>query len=147
MLLLLLFNCGRQEEPALLISRLLLRKPAFVWTSTERNLITRVLTICQVKLMQSTALEQKRFDLQSLSPVLRKLWLLLVLAIITIGSCLISGMLWPGLLSSLSPTLYPAFPLFYKREKNAFNTSTRVRYGVYIVFTYVYKYEKPRTLA
>ena len=109
--------------------------------------LLELVSICHVKLMQSTAPEQNRFDLQSLSPALRKLWLLLVLVIITIGSCLISGMLSPGLLSSLSPTLYPAFPLFYKREKNAFNTSTRVRYGVYIVFTYVYKYEKPRTLA
>ena len=109
--------------------------------------LLELVSICHVKLMQSTALEQNRFDLQSLSPALRKLWLLLVLVIITIGSCLISGMLSPGLLSSLSPTLYPAFPLFYKREKNAFNTSTRVRYGVYIVFTYVYRYEKPRTLA
>ena len=109
--------------------------------------LLELVSICHVKLMQSTTLEQNRFDLQSLSPALRKLWLLLVLVIITIGSCLISGMLSPGLLSSLSPTLYPAFPLFYKREKNAFNTSTRLRYGVYIVFTYVYKYEKPRTLA
>ena len=39
------------------------------------NLNTRVLTICHVKLMQSTALEQKRFDLPSLSPALRNLWL------------------------------------------------------------------------
>ena len=57
-------------------------QPAFIWTSTKneqkahnaiwsctfgpsitRILITRVLTICHVKLMQSTALEQKRFDL------------------------------------------------------------------------------------
>ena len=109
--------------------------------------LLELVSICHVKLMQSTTLEQNRFDLQSLSPALRKLWLLLVLVIITIGSCLISGMLSPGLLSSLSPTLYPAFPLFYKREKNPFNTSTRLRYGVNIVFTYVYKYEKPRTLA
>ena len=39
----------------------------------------RVLTICHVKLTQSTALEQKRFDLRSLSPALRNLWLLLLL--------------------------------------------------------------------
>lgn len=30
----------------------------------------------------------------------------------TIGDCLISGMLFPGLLVNLSPTLYPALPLF-----------------------------------
>ena len=36
-------------------------------------LITRVLTICHVKLTQSTALKQKRFDLRSLSPALRNL--------------------------------------------------------------------------
>ena len=51
--------------------------------STPRNLIGRVLTICQVKLTQGTALEQnpgeqKRLDLRSLSPALRNLWLLLV---------------------------------------------------------------------
>ena len=42
------------------------------------NLIMRVLTICLVKLTQSTALEQMRFDLRSLSPALPNLWLLLV---------------------------------------------------------------------
>ena len=47
--------------------------------STTRNLITHVLTICHVKLMQSTALEQKRFDLLSLLPTLHNLWLLPVL--------------------------------------------------------------------
>ena len=46
---------------------------------TERTLITRVLTIGHVKLTQSTALEQKRFDLRWLSPALRNLWLLLSL--------------------------------------------------------------------
>ena len=43
-----------------------------------RNLIRHVLTICHLKLMQSTGLEQKRFDLWSLSPTLCNLWLLLV---------------------------------------------------------------------
>ena len=47
--------------------------------STPRALITRVLTICQVKLTQSTTLKQKRVDLRSLSPALPNLWLLLVL--------------------------------------------------------------------
>ena len=51
--------------------------------SIPRNLITCVLTICHAKLTRSTALEQKRFDLQSLSPALRYLWLLLVLVIIS----------------------------------------------------------------
>ena len=46
---------------------------------TPRNLITRVLTICYVKLTQSTVLEQKRLDLRSLSPALPNLWLLLVI--------------------------------------------------------------------
>ena len=36
-----------------------------------------VLTICHMKLVQSTALEQKRFYLRSLSLALRNLWLLL----------------------------------------------------------------------
>ena len=36
------------------------------------------MTICHVKRTQSTALEQKRFDLRSLSPALFNLWLLLV---------------------------------------------------------------------
>ena len=38
--------------------------------SITRNLITRVLTICHVKLTQSAVMEQKRFDLRSLSPAL-----------------------------------------------------------------------------
>ena len=46
---------------------------------TERNLITRALTICHQKLTQSIAMEQKCFDLRSLSPALSNLWLLLVL--------------------------------------------------------------------
>ena len=51
----------------------------FFVPSITRNLTMRVLTICYVKLMQSTALEQKCFDLQSLLPALRNgLWLLLV---------------------------------------------------------------------
>ena len=79
--------CGRQEKPAILIFRLLLRMhrtqvmPASVglplrmngmqrtlmWsrafgTSISRNLITRVLTIYHVKLTQSTAFAQKRFE-------------------------------------------------------------------------------------
>ena len=37
------------------------------------------LTICHVKLTQSRVLKQKRFDLQSLSPALRNLCLLLVM--------------------------------------------------------------------
>ena len=57
---------------------------------TERDLITRDWTFyhslsdhacfdhLHVKLAQSTALEQKRFDLRLLSPALRNLWLLLV---------------------------------------------------------------------
>ena len=52
----------------------------------ERNLITRVLTIFNVKLTQSTSLEQKRFDLRSLSAALRNLWLFLVFAIINTES-------------------------------------------------------------
>ena len=46
--------------------------------SITHKLITRVLTIRQVKLAQSTALEQKRFDLRSWSPTFRNLWFLLV---------------------------------------------------------------------
>ena len=38
------------------------RSPRPFGPSITRNLITRVLTICHVKLTQSTALEQKRFD-------------------------------------------------------------------------------------
>ena len=97
------FNCGQQEEPAILISRLLIRMRRMyeasirldftknVWNSQNaiwshafepsitRNLITRVLTICHVKLTQRTTIVQKRFDLWSLSPALRNLWLLLVI--------------------------------------------------------------------
>ena len=39
-------------------------------------------TICHVKLMQSTALEQKRFDLRSLLPTLCNLWLPLYIIIL-----------------------------------------------------------------
>ena len=52
------------------------RSPCPFGPSITRNLLTRVLTICHVKLTQSTALEQKRFDLRLLSPALRNLWLL-----------------------------------------------------------------------
>ena len=54
-----------------------------IWSHAFRpsitcDLITHVLTICHVKLTQSTVFEQKCFDLPSLSPALRNLWLLLV---------------------------------------------------------------------
>ena len=49
--------------------------------SITGNLIRHVLTICHMKLMQSTGLEEKHFDLRSLSPTLRNLWLLLVINI------------------------------------------------------------------
>ena len=61
--------CGRKEEPAILISRLLLRMRRMYVASirlelhgewmdcTERNLITRVLTKCHLKLTQNTANE------------------------------------------------------------------------------------------
>ena len=45
------------------------------------NLIVHVLTICHMKLMQSIGLEENYFDLWSLSPTLRNLWLLLVIYI------------------------------------------------------------------
>ena len=62
--------CGRQEESAILISRLLLRMRRMYVASirldfhgewmdyTERNLIVRVLTDCHMKLTQSTAIDQ-----------------------------------------------------------------------------------------
>ena len=53
-----------------------------IWPSTSCNLITRVLTVCHVKLTQNTALQQKCFDLQLLSPALPNLWLLLVINMI-----------------------------------------------------------------
>ena len=49
----------------------------------ERTLIMHALTICHLSL-QSTALEQKCFDLKSLLPVLPNLWLLLVLMLIKV---------------------------------------------------------------
>ena len=49
-----------------------------ILTKWKAPLITCVLTICHVKLTRSTSLEQKRFDLRSLSPALRNLWLLLL---------------------------------------------------------------------
>ena len=42
-----------------------------------------------MKLTQSTALEQTRFDLRSLSPALRNLWLLLVIIVVVVVSSLI----------------------------------------------------------
>ena len=47
-------------------------------TSIPRYQVTRVLTIWHVKPTQSTALEQERFDVRSLSPAFHNLWLLLV---------------------------------------------------------------------
>ena len=91
--------CGRQEEPAILISRLLMRMRRMYVASiplefhgewmecTEGNLITRVLTNCHMKLTQNTATEQKRFDLWSLSPVLCNLWLLLVILCFSLPTC------------------------------------------------------------
>ena len=88
-----ILNSGRQEEPPILISRLLLRMRRMyvasirldfpIWsrafqTSIPRYLITRVLTIWHVKPTQSPALVQKRFDVRSLSPAVHNLWLLLV---------------------------------------------------------------------
>ena len=52
--------------------------------SVIRNLISRVLTIHHVKLAHSV--EQKRFDLPLLTPLLRNLWLLLVFLITNKGS-------------------------------------------------------------
>ena len=86
-------NCGRYERHAILIYRLLLRMRCMYvacirldfhleWMecslrtfgpSITHKLITRVLTICHMKLAQSTALEQQRFDLRSLSPTFNKL--------------------------------------------------------------------------
>ena len=60
------FNCIRLE---------------FHWQQikcTERSLMTRIWTFCHMKLTQSTALEQERFDLWSISPALGNLWLSLV---------------------------------------------------------------------
>ena len=54
-----------------------------VWAFYRSKPITRVLTACYVKLTQSTALEQKRFDLRSLSPALRNLCLLRVTPLVT----------------------------------------------------------------
>ena len=92
----------RQEEPAILISRLLLRMRRMFGQPLRKNgmhrrqfdharldflsliIWSRVQTICHVKLAQSTTMEQKRFDIRSLSTALRirNLWLLLVLLVI-----------------------------------------------------------------
>ena len=76
------------------VPRLLLRMhgtyvASFVWTFikmsgiNQRNLLTHVLDIYHVvKVMQSTALEQKRFDLRLLSPAFRHLRLFLVVCFI-----------------------------------------------------------------
>ena len=100
--------CGRQEEPAILkvvITHALhvcsqysfglpLRMDRMHRTQFDHarldllptyNLITHVLTICHVKRMQSTVLEQKRFGLRSLSLAFRNLWLLLVVLQSTFG--------------------------------------------------------------
>ena len=55
-----------------------------VLTFYPRNQMLRVLTNCNVKLAQSTALEQKRLDLCSVSPAFPNLWLLLVIKLIVI---------------------------------------------------------------
>ena len=43
----------------------------------------RILTICHVKHMQSTVLEEERFDLCLLSAAFRNLWLVIVLIYLT----------------------------------------------------------------
>ena len=55
---------------------------AFGLSKITCNLYTSVLTISHVKRRQSTAMEQKRFDLRSLSPALGTLWLLLAYLVI-----------------------------------------------------------------
>ena len=54
-----------------------LRGPLRTFGPSITHALTRVLTICHVKLAQSTALEQKRFNLRSLSPTFRNFWFLL----------------------------------------------------------------------
>ena len=73
---------------------------------TERNLITRVLTNCHIKLTQSTAKEQKRFDLRSLSPALCNLW------VVTSNTLFFtSNLSWKKVEASWSATLHLAcFP-------------------------------------
>ena len=98
----LLVFCGRQEELAILncscyYTCIASMYPALVWTSaknewnpqntirsrafrpsTPRNMIMRVLTICQ-KLTQLIALEQMHLDRRLLTPARCNLWLPLVL--------------------------------------------------------------------
>ena len=103
-----MFYCRLLLSPAILISRLLLWMRcmygafAFVWTSTKNewnahntiiiwsctfghsithNLIMSCFVFWKLK-TQSKALEQKSFDLQSLSPTLCNLWLLLVYSLL-----------------------------------------------------------------
>ena len=67
------FNCGRQEEPANPNLRVVTAHASHVCRygmhkvqldhaplDLTRNLVTRVLNICHVKLTQSTAMEQER---------------------------------------------------------------------------------------
>ena len=55
----------------------------------------RVLTICHVKLTQRTVLEQKRFDLRSLSLILCNLWLVLAyLKLLCVGNTRYPRVVW-----------------------------------------------------
>ena len=69
-------------EPWSLVASIHLDFTENVW-SALRTHFDHALTICHLSL-QSTALEQKHFDLESLLPVLPNLWLLLVLTLIKV---------------------------------------------------------------
>ena len=85
------------------------RSPRPFGPSITRNLLTRVLTICHVKLTQSTALEQKRFDLRALSPALCNLWLSLVRYNHKLCAFFFSVAQWIPVFSSTTPLIQPKF--------------------------------------
>ena len=84
---------------------------------TERNLITRALTICHEKLTQSIAMEQKCFDLRSLSPALSNLWLLLVLFFFSLHHI-------DHTLTLHGPHIDPTFKLYFQHSLVNSETST-----------------------
>ena len=79
------------------------------WNAQNAILITRALTICHEKRTQSIAMEQKCFDLRSLSPALSNLWLLPVLFLFSLHHI-------DPTLTLHGPHIDPTFNLYFQHS-------------------------------
>ena len=92
---------------------------------TERNLVMRALTICHEKLTQSIAMEQKCFDLRSLSPAHFNLWLLPVLFLFSLHHI-------DPTLTLHRPHIDPTFNLYF--QHSFVNSETMYPYNEQQIF-------------